>query len=158
MRTNRWACPQRAAKLLQRHAAARVIWEDKLRTTQKPQGRTATQRAPCRYYAIPLQLGYKATSKLGPLYGFGQIRVISSKDIIFGPGDGLQTGMNAEIVIAWPSLLDGRIRLQLVIDAIITSRKDGVAEARILAYDFRTRGPAKAGAGTKRSAVVSHMP
>jgi hypothetical protein len=50
--------------------------------------------------------------------------------------------MNAEIVVAWPCLLDGRIRLQLVLDAIITSSKDGVTEARILAYDFRTAGPA----------------
>jgi hypothetical protein len=110
-------------------------------TTQGPQHRKAARAAP-RRYPIPLQLHYKATSELGPLYGFGQIRVISSKHIIFGPGDGLQPGMKAEIVVAWPRLLDGRIRLQLVLDAIITSSKDGV-EARILAYDFRTAGLAK---------------
>jgi hypothetical protein len=126
--------------------AVRVIWEDEMITTQRPQDRATSQRAPCPYYAIPLQLGYKATSKLGPLYGFGQIRLISSKYIIFDRGDGLQPGMNAEIVVAWPRLLDGRIRLQLVLDAIITSSKDGVAEARILAYDFRTAGPADTGA------------
>ena len=112
-------------------------------TTQKPQDRTTRQRAPCPDYEIPLQLGYKATSELGPQYGFGQIRVISNKRIIFASGDGLQPGMNAEIVVAWPRLLDGRIRLQLVLETIITSSKDNVAEARILAYDFRTAGLAK---------------
>ena len=66
----------------------------------------------------------------------------------------------------WPRLLDGHIRLQLVLEpcgysghslrepdwppecshvleTIITSSKDSVAEARILAYDFRTAGLAK---------------
>jgi hypothetical protein len=52
----------------------------------------------------------------------------------------LHPGTNAEIVIAWPRLLDGRIRLQLVLETIITSSKDSVAEARILTYDFRTAG------------------
>jgi hypothetical protein len=107
-------------------------------TVQGPQHRAATHWPP-RRYPLPLQLGYKATSKLGPLYGFGEITVISSKYIIFDAGDGLQPGMNAEIVVAWPRLLDGRIRLQLVLETIITSSKDGVAEARILGYDFRTR-------------------
>jgi hypothetical protein len=54
-------------------------------TISGPQHRAATKEPP-RRYPLPLQLGYKATSKLGPLYGFGQIRVISSKDIIFGRG------------------------------------------------------------------------
>ena len=65
---------------------------------------------------------------------------MSSKDIIFGLGEGLQPGMNAEIVVAWPRLLDGRIRLQLVLDVIITGSQDGVTEARILTHDFRTAG------------------
>jgi hypothetical protein len=111
-------------------------------TIQGPQHRDASQ-GPQRRYPLPLQLRYKATSTLGPLYGFGQIRVISSKHIIFAPGDGLQPGVNAEIVVAWPRLLDGRIRLQLVLETIITSSKDSVAEANILAYDFRTAGLAK---------------
>jgi hypothetical protein len=73
------------------------------------------------------------------LYGFGQIRMMSSKDIIFASGDGLKPGMKTEIVVAWPCLLDGHIRLQLMLEATITSSQDGVAKARILAYDFRTR-------------------
>ena len=33
---------------------------------------------------------------------------------------GLKPGMNAEIAIAWPFLLDGRLRLQLVLEGTIT--------------------------------------
>ena len=100
---------------------------------------TRMKRPPHRYW-IPLQLGYKATSNHGSVCGFGNTRMMSSKEIIFGGGNGLEPGMQAEIVVAWPRLLDGRIRLQLVLDAIITGSQDGVVKARIRAYDFRTAG------------------
>ena len=105
-------------------------------TIQGSQHRTAIP-GPLRWYPIPLQLRYKATSKWGTVYGSGQSRMMSSQDIIFAPGDGLQPGMIAEIVVAWPPLLDDRILLELVLKVSITDSQDGVAEARILAYDFR---------------------
>jgi hypothetical protein len=70
--------------------------------------------------------------------------MISSRDIVFAPGDGLEPGMTAEIVVDWPLLLDDRIRLQLVLQVTIIGTQDGVAEARILTYDFRTRAPVEA--------------
>jgi hypothetical protein len=42
-----------------------------------------------------------------------------------------------------PFLLDDRIHLQLVLQVTITGSHDGVAEARIRAYDFRTRRAAE---------------
>ena len=81
---------------------------------------------------------YKATSKLGQLQGFGQTTMMSSKDIIFAPSIGLEPGMNAEMVVDWPGLLDDR-HLQLLLRVTITGKHDGVAEARILAYHFRTQ-------------------
>ena len=113
-------------------------------TTQRPH-RTPTHRAPCRSYSIPLQLCYKAKTKNGFLYGFGQIRMMSSKEIMFGGNSGLRPGMKAEIAVAWPRLLDDRIRLQLVLQVTITSSRNGEAEGRILAYDFRTCRAAEAG-------------
>jgi len=89
-------------------------------------------------------LHYKAISKHGPVYGFGQTWMISGRGIIFAPDDELELGMTAEIVIDWPRLLDDRIRLQLVLQVTTTGTQDGVAEARILAYDFRIRGPVEA--------------
>ena len=70
--------------------------------------------------------------------------MMSSKDIVFGPSHGLRPGMKAEIVVAWPRLLDDRIRLQLVLKVAITGSQNGEAEGRILAYDFRTRRAAEA--------------
>jgi hypothetical protein len=78
------------------------------------------------------------------LQGFGQARMMSSKDIIFAPGDGLNPGMNAEIVVAWPRLLD--------------SRQDGVVEARIPAYDCRTRRPTEVEQITEPAGAVGPAP
>jgi hypothetical protein len=65
--------------------------------------------------------------------------MMSSRDISFATGDGLKARMDAEIVVAWPRLLDDRIRLQLVLQVTITGSQTNVTEARIRAYDFRTR-------------------
>ena len=100
--------------------------------------RASETRDPPRRYPISLGLRYKATSEQGLLHGFGQTRMMSSKDIIFATSDGLEPGMETEIAVAWPFLLDGRIHLQLILKATVTSSRDGVALARILAYHFRT--------------------
>jgi hypothetical protein len=76
--------------------------------------------------------------------GFGQTRMISSQDIIFASGDGLRPGMDAEMVVAWPRLLDDRVRLQLILQVTVTGSQDNVTEARIRGYDFRTRRPKEA--------------
>jgi hypothetical protein len=115
--------------------------EDEVTTIQGPQHRTI--QGPPHWYPIPLPLHYKATSKHGMVLGFGQTRMMSSQDIIFAAGDGLKPGMEAQIALAWPFLLDNRVPLQLVLDTTITGTQDGVAEARILAHHFRTRRAAE---------------
>jgi hypothetical protein len=51
--------------------------------------------------------------------------------------------MNAEIVLEWPRLLEGRIRLRLVLEATITDSRHGLARARVALYDFRIAGLAE---------------
>jgi hypothetical protein len=69
--------------------------------------------------------------------------MMSSKDIVFAPGEGLEPSMNAEIVVGRPSFLDD-CPLQLVLQVTITGTQDSEAEACILSYHFRTDGPAQA--------------
>ena len=85
--------------------------------------------------------------------------MIGSQDIIFASGDGLRPGVDAEIVVDWPRLLDDWIRLQLVLRVTIIGSQDNVTEARILGYDFRTAGPREAkqrakGAGLAKSKLL----
>jgi hypothetical protein len=89
-------------------------------SVQRPRGPTGTGRPPNRY-PISLELRYKA--KDFPVEGFGQTVMMSSQDIVFAPDNGLKPGMAAEIVRAWPFLLDNRIRLQLVLQVMITGTK-----------------------------------
>jgi hypothetical protein len=51
-----------------------------------------TSQEPPNGYPIRLQLHYRATSKMGPLYGFGQTTMMSSQEIIFTSDDGLSRG------------------------------------------------------------------
>jgi hypothetical protein len=73
------------------------------------------------------------------LHGVGQTMMMSSKNIIFAPGRGLAPGMNAEIVLEWPRLRDGWIHMELVLRVTITGNQDGLVEAHIVTYAFRTR-------------------
>jgi hypothetical protein len=127
--------------------------EEEVIATRELRHRTTIPRRPCPYYSVSLQLRYKATSTLGPVEGLGQTRMMSSQDIIFAPADGLEPGMIAEIAVAWPLLLDGHIGLQLVLETAITGSQDGVAKARILAYDFRTRRLAEAAPKTEAAGL-----
>ena len=102
---------------------------------------TAHERVLDRY-PVSLRLRYTAISKWGPVQGFGRTRTMSSKNIVFAPAGGLEPGMNAEIVLGWPSFLDD-YQLQLVLQVTISGTQDGEAEACILSYYFRTAGPAK---------------
>lgn len=94
-------------------------------------------------YPVSLRLNYKATSRKGPVQGFGKTRMMSSKDIVFAPCDRLEAGMKAEIVLPWPPRLDDDHR-QLVLQVTITGTQDGEAEAWILSYHFRVAEPAQA--------------
>ena len=104
-------------------------------------------------YPVSLQLHYKATSKKGPVQGFGQTIKMSSKDIVFAPGDRLEPGMKTEIVLSWPPRLDDH-HLQLVLQVFIIGSQDGVAEARILTYDFRNARPVQSGAEAESAAAA----
>jgi hypothetical protein len=64
---------------------------------------------------------------------------MSSKELVFSVDRPLTCDMKTDIAIAWPFLLDGRVRLQLVIEAKITSCGENWAEARITRHQFRTR-------------------
>jgi hypothetical protein len=70
-------------------AATLNFSEDEV-TTLGAQRRTI--QGPPRWYPLALPLHYKATSKHGPLYGFGHTRMMSSRAIIFASGDGLKAG------------------------------------------------------------------
>lgn len=91
-------------------------------------------------FPLVLRLRYKAKSENGTVFGSGYTEWIGSKGIAFSAGEGIREQMRTEVAIEWPFLLENRVRLQLTMEATVTRIVEGIAEARILNYDFRTRG------------------
>ena len=65
---------------------------------------------------------------------------MGSQEVVFVTDQALPDGARVELGIAWPFLLEGRARLQLVMDAKVTRTEGKLAEARIQKYHFKTRG------------------
>jgi hypothetical protein len=90
---------------------------------------------------FPLTLGlrYLAKSEQGIVLGTSATKWIGSRWVAFAANEDIQEKMKLQLSIAWPFLLEDRVRLQLIIVAVVTKVAGGVAEAAILRYDFRTR-------------------
>lgn len=98
----------------------------------------SSAKPPVRF---PLTLGlrYQTKSEHAIVTGTGATKWIGSRQIAFAASEDIQEGMKVQIAIVWPYLLEDRVRLQLIIETIVTKVADGIAEAAILQYDFRTR-------------------
>jgi hypothetical protein len=93
-------------------------------------------------FPLVLRLKYKTISPKGKaISGTGSTVLLSSADIVFNADQPLGSGVRCEIAIAWPVLLESRIRLQLVLQSVITRSEDQFVMGRVSEYEFRTRGP-----------------
>lgn len=99
-------------------------------------------------YPMKLDVRYKIRSRaLGVMAtGSGYTSSIGSRRIVFTGDQPVPKGARVEVSVAWPALLENRVRIQLVVQGR-TAAADG---ARIMVdiahYEFRTRalGPAQA--------------
>ena len=91
-------------------------------------------------FPLVLPLKYKAISpKAIAISGTGSTVLLSSTDIVFNADQPLRSGVRCEISIAWPVLLQGRIRLQLVLQTIINRSEGQFVIGRVSKYEFRTQ-------------------
>lgn len=98
----------------------------------------SASKPPVRF---PLTMGlrYRTKSVHATVSGTSATKWIGSRQIAFAETEDIDENMKIQIAIAWPFLLEDRVRLQLVIEAIVTKVADGIVEAAIMQYDFRTR-------------------
>jgi hypothetical protein len=93
-------------------------------------------------FPLVLPLKYETISSKGKaISGTGSTVLLSSTAIIFSADQPVRRGVRCEISIAWPVLLQGRIRLQLVLQSVITRSEGQFVMGRVSKYEFRTRGP-----------------
>ena len=101
--------------------------------------RTAYKPVPVQF-PLELPMRYKASLQETTVSGVSHTKWIGSKEIAFPAGEDLRERMRAVISIAWPFLLEDRVRLQLSVEAVVMRVEFGIAVARIGNYHFRTRG------------------
>jgi hypothetical protein len=71
--------------------------------------------------------------------GSGRTIDLSSSGLSFTADKPLETGQKLDVSIDWPALLDGGVKLQLIVSGVVV-RTDGTTTAlQIRRHEFRTR-------------------
>ena len=93
-------------------------------------------------YPLVLEIRYTTTG-LFVLQGAGTGRTIdmSSSGLRFAAHEPLPTGQAIEMLVEWPVMLEGDIRLHLALSGVVVRTHGTEVAVRIHHYDFRTRGP-----------------
>lgn len=98
---------------------------------------TAERRCHQRY-PLHFNVRYRRFSKHDRVSGTGQTVNISSGGLLVSTADNVPVKSRLEISMQWPSVLDGEVPLQMIIDGrVVRSTKSGFAVA-ILHHEFRT--------------------
>lgn len=72
--------------------------------------------------------------------GSGQTIDLSSSGLSFTADRPLLTGQKLEVAIDWPVLLDGGVRLQLVMSGVVVRTSGTTTAPKIQRHEFKTRG------------------
>jgi PilZ domain-containing protein len=98
-----------------------------------------------RRYPIVVEVEYRL-AKSGKILQKGQGRTlnVSSGGILFESASVVPPGMEIEVSLEWPAMLDNVTALRLSIVGRTVWARDNQTALRILRYDFRIRGNKKA--------------
>lgn len=89
-------------------------------------------------FPIELRVRYRTLGRGEPLAGVGRVVNVSSGGVLLAYQDEIRAGTPMELNIEWPSLLDGRVPLQLVmLGRVVRCELSGLAVA-LSRYSFRT--------------------
>jgi len=72
--------------------------------------------------------------------GSGQTIDLSSSGLSFTADRPLPTGQKLKVAIDWPVLLDGGVRLQLVMSGVVVRTSGTTTAVKIQRHEFKTRG------------------
>jgi hypothetical protein len=100
---------------------------------------TAERRVKTRY-DLSLELSYSVLGgRRSGEVGKGRTVDVSSAAIRFAAERPLANGLGMEIVVEWPTLLDGRVPLQLIATGLVIRTQGAETVVKIERYVFKTR-------------------
>ena len=103
----------------------------------------AGDRRTDRRYEVALDLRWKLIRRRKVLHtGEGQTVDLSSGGILFDPRRPLPVGLDVELSIAWPILLNNTAPMQLVVTGRIVRCNGNQVAIRMVQHEFRTLGTA----------------
>ena len=106
----------------------------RMRKSVSPQRRASTR------FALNLEVSFTATERHSHVKtGSGRTIGLSSSELSFTTDEPLLSGQKLDVAIAWPVLLDGAIKLQLVMSGVVVRTNGKVAVLQIKRHEFRTR-------------------
>ena len=106
----------------------------------RPGGSSGERRNGNRF---PLGMGLQYTVLSSPaprITGEGRVVDVSRSGVRFTADRAMVSGMNIELAIQWPVLLDGDVQMQLVLSGNIVWADGNEAAMEIVRHEFRTRG------------------
>ena len=96
------------------------------------------ERRAKKRFPIVTAVQYKVTNGRGePKSGIGKTVNVSSVGVLFAAPEALRSGKQIELSISWPSRLDGKLALQLVVWGRITRCRGAYAAVGIDKHEFR---------------------
>jgi hypothetical protein len=104
-----------------------------------PKGASQERRASTRF-GLSLEIGYTVVNRRAIVRtGSGRTIDLSSSGLSFTTDQPPLPGQKLEMSIDWPVLLDGAIRLQLVMSGIVVRTAKAATAVQIQRHEFRTR-------------------
>lgn len=91
-------------------------------------------------FALSLEVSYTVWDRRAAVKtGIGRTIDLSSSELSFTTNQPPLPGEKLEVSIAWPVLLDGAIKLQLVISGVVVRTTEAATVLQITRHEFRTR-------------------
>ena len=99
-------------------------------------GRRASTRFPLAIEVSYALIGRREQRRTGS----GQTIDLSSSGLRFTADRPLPAGQELEVAIDWPVLLDGSVRLQLVMSGVVVRTSGTTTALKAQRHEFKTRG------------------
>jgi len=89
-------------------------------------------------FPLELRVKYRSLARRCPATGTGLVTNMSRSGVLISCEHGISEGVRVELSIEWPSLLDGRVALQVVtVGRVVRCEASGFA-VEMARYQFRT--------------------
>jgi hypothetical protein len=89
-------------------------------------------------FPLDLRVRYRSLARQAPAVGTGVVTNMSRSGVLISSEDTMSMGSQVELSIEWPSLLDGRVPLQVVTTGRVVRCEASSFAVVLTRYQFRT--------------------